>query len=539
MYMANGNEELNTIFQIQMKSLQYRFWSSLCFAEIATEEKFSTKTYIGDALIILGNNNFRICDHEGRTNLKTDHRIEGGNIRIEEIFKESYNTHKKSLQSCGVLFVEQLMEPYTNRLLKWTHFIRHNELTPRIEPNWFRIVKQQISIVDNNNRIVIDDIKIRRSDDKKRILLRKDLDNKSKKETNKELITWNSDNNIIYSIKSKKSRHKKYDEIGRHMVEDKDLNINNEDDNSPYLVDCKGCEYNIGRKLNKDKCFIYIEKDIAITYKGRNEKTEVGGLKTFKPYMTRENIFRQNELINKNVVKNIGLDIDNNMNTDEEEEDIIDNCLKWLEFSIEKSNKYDEMLKFVTGHMKQFIDKEILLQIGAIIQKGDEWSLDGMFALEIFAKNSSVEKFNLDGKLRMVKNVKKVYIIALIVAIIILPCNISLDLRIDLAIAEWLTKYSKIGSTRRELDDNLYIYLNFLNTILELKNMTLNILCKTSDVMKDMQEIKLPALKKELIKCKDSIEEIVIKLDNLIVDEYCLRWNLIPIEGALRERLFH
>ncbi|CAB4385563.1 unnamed protein product [Rhizophagus irregularis] len=539
MYMANGNEELNTIFQIQMKSLQYRFWSSLCFAEIATEEKFSTKTYIGDALIILGNNNFRICDHEGRKNLKTDHRIEGGNIRIEEIFKESYNIHKKSLQSCGVLFVEQLMEPYTNRLLKWTHFIRHNELTPRIEPNWFRIVKQQISIVDNNNRIVIDDIKIRRSDDKKRILLRKDLDNKSKKVTNKELITWNSDNNIIYSIKSKKSRHKKYDEIGRHMVEDKDLNINNEDDNSPYLVDCKGCEYNIGRKLNKDKCFIYIEKDIAITYKGRNEKTEVGGLKTFKPYMTRENIFRQNELINKNVVKNIGLDIDNNMNTDEEEEDIIDNCLKWLEFSIEKSNKYDEMLKFVTGHMKQFIDKEILLQIGAIIQKGDEWSLDGMFALEIFAKNSSVEKFNLDGKLRMVKNVKKVYIIALIVAIIILPCNISLDLRIDLAIAEWLTKYSKIGSTRRELDDNLYIYLNFLNTILELKNMTLNILCKTSDVMKDMQEIKLPALKKELIKCKDSIEEIVIKLDNLIVDEYCLRWNLIPIEGALRERLFH
>ncbi|CAB4389429.1 unnamed protein product [Rhizophagus irregularis] len=393
------------IFQIQMKSLQYRFWSSLCFAEIATEEKFSTKTYIGDALIILGINNFRICEHEGRKNLKMNHQIEGGNARIEEILVESYNTHKKSLQSCGVLFVKQLMEPYTNRLLKWTHFIRHNDLTSRIEPNWFRIVKQQIK-------------------------------------TNKELITWNSDNNIIYSIKSKKSRHKKYDEIGRHLVEDKELNINNEDDNSPYLVDCKGCEYNIGRKLNKDKCFIYIEKDIATTFK-----------------------------VNKNVVKNIRIDKDNNMSIDEEDEDIIDNCLKWLEFVIEKSNKFDEMLKFVTGHMKQFIDKEILLQIGTIIQKGDEWSLDSMFALEIFAKNSSVEKFNFD------------------------------DLRIDPAIAEWLTKYSELGSTRRELDDNLYIYLNFLNTILELKNMTLNILCKTSDVMEDMQEIKLPALKKELIKC--------------------------------------
>uniref|UniRef100_U9TH02 Uncharacterized protein n=1 Tax=Rhizophagus irregularis (strain DAOM 181602 / DAOM 197198 / MUCL 43194) TaxID=747089 RepID=U9TH02_RHIID len=70
----------------------------------------------------------------------------------------------------------------------------------------------------------------------------------------------------------------------------------------------------------------------------------------------------------------------------------------------------------------------------------------------------------------------------------------------DSDIAEWLTKYSEIGSMRRELDDNLYIYLNFLNTILELKNMTLKFSHRKSEVMEDMQEIKLPALKKELIK---------------------------------------
>ncbi|PKB94525.1 hypothetical protein RhiirA5_386601 [Rhizophagus irregularis] len=105
----------------------------------------------------------------------------------------------------------------------------------------------------------------------------------------------------------------------------------------------------------------------------------------------------------------------------------------------------------------------------------------------------------------------------------------------DSDIAVWLTKYSEIGSTRRELDDNLYVYLNFLNTILELKHMMLKISYKKSEVIEDMQDIKLPALKKELIKCKDSIEECVIKLDNMIVDEYCLRWNHIPIEGAYRE----
>ncbi|PKB95605.1 hypothetical protein RhiirA5_436404, partial [Rhizophagus irregularis] len=124
MYMANGNEDLSMIFQIQMKSLQYRYWISLCFAEIATEEKFLTKTYIGDTLIILGINNFRICDHEGRKKLRINHRIEGSNIRIEEILEDSYNMHKKSLQSCGVLFVEQLMKPYTNRLCRNLEFLR-------------------------------------------------------------------------------------------------------------------------------------------------------------------------------------------------------------------------------------------------------------------------------------------------------------------------------------------------------------------------------------------------------------------------------
>lgn len=49
-----------------------------------------------------------------------------------------------------------------------------------------------------------------------------------------------------------------------------------------------------------------------------------------------------------------------------------------------------------------------------------------------------------------------------------------------------------------------------------------------------LEEVKIPALKTDLIKYKHTIEEIVLKKDNLIVDDYVLRWNKIPIDGAYR-----
>lgn len=54
------------------------------------------------------------------------------------------------------------------------------------------------------------------------------------------------------------------------------------------------------------------------------------------------------------------------------------------------------------------------------------------------------------------------------------------------------------------------------------------------DMQETMQNVKLPALKKELISCKHAIDEVVINLNNLIIDEFSLRWNYIPIEGAFR-----
>ncbi|RGB41193.1 hypothetical protein C1646_752455 [Rhizophagus diaphanus] len=212
-------------------------------------------------------------------------------------------------------------------------------------------------------------------DDKKCILLRKDTESCSKKEDNRNLITWNVDSNIIYS-KSKKLKLRKYDEIGVHLVvaEITILILNIilhykilpkkspliAKFNSPFLVDCKGCVYNIRRKLKKDKCLIYIEKDDK---------------------------FKVDEMI-----------IDN------EVDDLISFNLTWLQFD--------------------FIGKDILLQIGAILQKGEDLYLDSFFAIEMFVKNSNIEKFNFEGKLLQDKKERKVYLIALIIAILLLPCNV-------------------------------------------------------------------------------------------------------------------
>lgn len=70
-----------------------------------------------------------------------------------------------------------------------------------------------------------------------------------------------------------------------------------------------------------------------------------------------------------------------------------------------------------------------------------------------------------------------------------------LEKYIDLGIIEWLYEYSKIGSVRRELDNKLYTYFNFINTILELKNINMLVKDNKRDLQKTMHEIKVPVIK--------------------------------------------
>lgn len=142
-----------------------------------------------------------------------------------------------------------------------------------------------------------------------------------------------------------------------------------------------------------------------------------------KPYETCENIDAMNDLAieaNMDVFKEkdqVIMRINNNV------PDNIDICLMWLDYVIENKGMYEELREFVIVKMKGFIDKEVIVNIGAVIQKGEELCLDGFFGLEIIPKSSDIDKFNFNGKLKFTKNEKKVYAVALMVAIIILSCN--------------------------------------------------------------------------------------------------------------------
>ncbi|CAG8754510.1 3610_t:CDS:2, partial [Rhizophagus irregularis] len=82
------------------------------------------------------------------------------------------------------------------------------------------------------------------------------------------------------------------------------LQDSNNDYNSPYLIDCKGCAFNIRRKTNKEKCMIYIEKETALLIKGRVVKDK-NDITLMKPYMTRENIYEKNEMVVKENIEEI------------------------------------------------------------------------------------------------------------------------------------------------------------------------------------------------------------------------------------------
>jgi hypothetical protein len=182
---------------------------------------------------------------------------------------------------------------------------------------------------------------------------------------------------------------------------------------------------------------------------------------------------------------------------DKEEKLLLLGARLWLNNIVDNIGIYEKLDKFIDNSFMKFIDKEIILQIGGVIQKGAELSLDGFFGIELFPKNSDAEKFSVEGKILTVRNERKLYVLAIIVALIIIPDNTIVDLRTDSKILEWLKGYSEIGSTRRELDDQCYIFLNCVNTMLELKNIKLLIVNKEADVMESMRDVKLPAIKKE------------------------------------------
>ncbi|PKY17016.1 hypothetical protein RhiirB3_521644 [Rhizophagus irregularis] len=169
------------------------------------------------------------------------------------------------------------------------------------------------------------------------------------------------ENNTINTI-TKHSRSLIFALTGLVSEEDKDLAFEVDANyDSPILKDCKGCKYNISRKLNAGKCLVYIEKNIATRIKGR--KVVHDGTETMlKPYMTLENIEIQNELSLEENMKEIREMEAVNMKIDNS---IEENSLMWLNYVIKDGEVKKVLRDFIINRIKGFVDKEVIVNIGA------------------------------------------------------------------------------------------------------------------------------------------------------------------------------
>ncbi|POG74489.1 hypothetical protein GLOIN_2v1771334 [Rhizophagus irregularis DAOM 181602=DAOM 197198] len=326
-----------------------------------------------------------------------DYGMSFAEIATKEIFRDEYRLHRDRLKNRGGLFLEQLIEPYTNRMMKWSHFLAKNNLCKGPEPLWYKKLSEMVIDVEEDDRVV------KHITSFQEILTREN----------------NTKERIIAYIKTKRSRSKNYDEVGKHLIVHEELENENEKFNSPFLI--------------------------ATMTKGRKIENS-GDESIVKPYMTSENIEAQNESVIESNIKEVKEMDANVMLIDDNKMDSMDN-------------------KRIRG----FIGKEVIVNVGADIQKGRELCLNGFFGNELIPKNK---------------------------------------IRTDLNIIEWLYSYCKMGSARRELDDKLYIYLNFINTLLELKNVKMLVKDDKAEIQKEIQDGK-----------------------------FALRWNYIPIEGAFRSWL--
>lgn len=353
------------------------------------------------------------------------------------------------------MFLEQLLEPYTNRIMKWSHFLTQNNLSKGFEPIWYKKLCDIVIEIEEDMLLKEIFIVLRKWNNNE-IILRKNIGLRSRKDTNKEIIMWKKNDENIFSIKQKKSNSKHHDEVGKHLVINEHVDNSTNLFDSPFLMDCSGCKYDISRKRKEGRCLIYIEKDIATMVKGRKILGKEANV-IVKPYMTLENIISQNELVVNGNLDNFKAIDQYKMKVDSEVNDNINLCLKWLVFLIEESDAYIKLKLFISNNLSGFLDKTIIVNLGGVIQKGDDLCLDGFFGIEIIPKDSDTEKFSFEGAIKFTKNIRKAYILGLIVALVIIPCNVKIELRTDLNIVKWLYTYSLMGSIRKELDDKLYI----------------------------------------------------------------------------------
>ncbi|GBC00335.1 hypothetical protein RclHR1_38140001, partial [Rhizophagus clarus] len=215
-YMMNDKGRLKEIMELKMIQEQNKIWTRQCIGNLNSKSFRRQNSWIINAINLLKKEKLSICKHEYNDKF-IYHCIEGGTTEIidfltdNEIEKSSSSRKKR-----GVIFIEQILEQNQEKILKWKHFCKINNLSTKGKiPFWFTKIKNEITITNTRNL-------------KEKFLNRQYNNNYESKtiiydETSdlerKAIITWNDpEGNTIFSENKKKSRSKKYKRIGVHLI---------------------------------------------------------------------------------------------------------------------------------------------------------------------------------------------------------------------------------------------------------------------------------------------------------------------------------
>lgn len=98
--------------------------------------------------------------------------------------------------------------------------------------------------------------------------------------------------------------------------------------------------------------------------------------------------------------------------------DTIEERMKWLDYIIVDGERKSVVKESVDKRAREFeIENNVIVNIGAVVQKGEDWCLDGFVNFEIGETKDIIEKFCFEAMTKFINNVRKIYIIGIIIAI--------------------------------------------------------------------------------------------------------------------------
>ncbi|CAB4438788.1 unnamed protein product [Rhizophagus irregularis] len=73
------------------------------------------------------------------------------------------------------------IEEILDRVMKWDHFLKQRNVTMRYEPIWYKMLSEKVRDITKDTCLVKDNILIQRKENNKKVILRKELPENSKK----------------------------------------------------------------------------------------------------------------------------------------------------------------------------------------------------------------------------------------------------------------------------------------------------------------------------------------------------------------------